>query len=287
MRLEAWYPPDHEENEPKHGHPNWFWAGIALAFWGLFAMWALATEPSAAAPSVSTAKVCAVLEQIRLDYPKTGVLPDQDADMINRAAWAVNAALGRDEWGLLGKSSGNRGRVPGTKVDVSRDHILHIPTLRSFDALTDVGKTSGPCDDARPPSLKHIWKVQADGKTIISEDGKVKRSIVHAVKPGGSLPPTPPPPPTCPPMVCPNPPPCPPDQGGEVIRLRAELAKRDVEIARLGQTLKQTDEVVYQLDLKIKSVGCRPGNILGIRGFHNGCTVTWGPQVLQSSGKFK
>ena len=86
------------------------------------------------------------VQQIRAEYP-TPMSPAQVGELLNRVAWQHRA----EGWGLLKKTGGNRCPAP-QGVEISCDILIHAPTVRHFDVLSDVehGATPvwndvGPC----------------------------------------------------------------------------------------------------------------------------------------------
>lgn len=87
------------------------------------------------------------LERIRPEYP-TPMSQAQLGEYLNKVAWEHRA----EGWGLLRKTAGNRCPVP-QGVEVACDILIHAPSIRHFDVITDAGGASTPSWQDKGPCV--------------------------------------------------------------------------------------------------------------------------------------
>lgn len=99
-----------------------------------------------AVPALAQSNLFPTVERLRAQYP-TPMSPTQLGEFLNRVAWEHRA----EGWGLLRKGGGHRCPAP-QGVSISCDILVHAPSIRHFDVLSDaenaaipVWRDVGPC----------------------------------------------------------------------------------------------------------------------------------------------
>lgn len=262
------------------GSGGWFIIAVLIG-WILTVTWILSAGAGAQqGPTLADRKaICTTLVELRKDYPPK-MNEKQVGEMLNRATW-VHELRGL---GMLGKAGGNRcgsqlklKNTKGKTTTVSCDFILHLPSGLGWDALIDAGGTEGLGDTRVSFDVnKQVGGcATSELKDLNAMITAGSRSKVPPIHPGSQPEPEPEPEP----IPTPKPPaPCAPD-----VRLELNECRKEVDSVR--QSAQEMEAAlrreIHELNLKIAGVGCKPGNILGIRGFHNGCDVTWGATVIR------
>jgi hypothetical protein len=92
----------------------------------------------AAVPAAAQTSLLPTVQRIRAEYP-TPMSARQLGELLNRVAWEHRL----EGWGLLRKAGGHRCPAP-QEVDISCDILIHAPSIRHFDVLSDVENSATP-----------------------------------------------------------------------------------------------------------------------------------------------
>lgn len=84
------------------------------------------------------ASLLPTVQRVRASYP-TPMSPSQLGDLLNRVAWEHR----QEGWGLLKKTGGSRCPAPGG-VEISCDILIHAPSVRHYDVLSDAEGAATP-----------------------------------------------------------------------------------------------------------------------------------------------
>lgn len=112
-----------------------------------------------------------LLDDVRAERAKYGTPMElhEMGELVNAVAWENRA----DGWGLAGKSGGARTKQPHTGVEISRDLLLHQPTGRMYDVLSDVAGQAKPAwNDVGPIDMPFVKPVNPTGQDEPGPDPK-------------------------------------------------------------------------------------------------------------------